>query len=69
MTVRSSETALLPLAATTSLPVLHAAVLPAAPFMLEPLPTEKTPRSVETRGPPGPIVALSANQLRAPPVA
>lgn len=45
------------------------ALLPPAPLTLGPLPTEKIARSLEARGPPGPLLALSSHRLRGPPAA
>lgn len=52
-----------------SVPHFALAMPQPAPVVPAPLPTEKVARSVESRGPPGPLVALTAHQLRGPPSA
>lgn len=54
-------------AAGIAAPLLHVALLPQAPGLVGPLPSEVVARSIEPRGPPAPHTCLSTPVLRGPP--
>jgi hypothetical protein len=48
-------------------PVFHPVLLPQAPVLLGPMPTEIVARSIDTRGPPRTPICLATPVLRGPP--